>query len=52
VRAIIRKLGEARLQLDIKKSEFCVKKTKYLGFIIEAEKGIAIDLEKVRAIKE
>jgi hypothetical protein len=52
VRAIIRKLGEAGLQLDIKKSEFCVKKTKYLGFIIKAERGIAIDLEKVLAIKE
>jgi hypothetical protein len=52
VRAIIRKLGEGRLQLDIKKSKFCVKKTKYLGFIIEAEKGIAIDVEKVRAIKK
>jgi hypothetical protein len=29
-----------------------VKKTKYLGFIVKAEKGIAIDLEKVRKIKE
>jgi hypothetical protein len=52
VRAIIRKLGEAGLQLDIKKSEFCVKKTKYLGFMIEAERGIAMDPEKVLAIKE
>jgi hypothetical protein len=52
VRAIIRKLSEAGLQLDIKKSEFCVKKTKYLGFIIEAERGIAMNLEKVLAIKE
>ena len=52
VRTIIEKLGRAGLQLDIKKSEFCVKRTKYLGFIIEAEKGIAMDPEKVRAIRE
>jgi hypothetical protein len=26
--------------------------TKYLGFIIDAEKGIRIDPEKVKAIKE
>jgi endonuclease III-like uncharacterized protein len=52
MRVIICKLSEAGLQLDIKKSEFYVKKTKYLSFIIKAERGIAINLEKVLTIKE
>ena len=38
--------------MDIKKCEFEVKSTKYLGFIIDAGKGISIDLDKVKAIKE
>jgi hypothetical protein len=36
VKGIVRKLGAAGLYLDVNKSEFSVKKTKYLGFIIEA----------------
>jgi hypothetical protein len=36
--------------LDVNKSEFSTKITKYLGFIIKARKGISIDLEKVEAI--
>jgi hypothetical protein len=31
---------------------FGVKSTKYLGFMIEAGKGLKIDPEKVKAIKE
>ena len=50
VQTIILKLREASLYLDIKKSKFGVTKTKYLGFIIKARKGISIDLEKVEAI--
>jgi len=49
---VIKKLRVARLLLDITKSNFSVKKVKYLSFIIKAEKGISIDLEKVKAIKE
>ena len=49
---MLRKLQAARLQLDIKKCEFETKKTKYLGFVIEAGKGIQIDPAKVAAIKE
>jgi len=52
VRTVVEKLGAASLQLDIRKSEFGVKKTKYLGFIIKARKGISIDLEKVRVIRD
>lgn len=52
IRKVILRLRKAGLQLDIDKCEFEVKTTKYLGFIIEAEKGINIDLAKVSAILE
>lgn len=39
------------LQVDIKKSEFHVTRTKYLGFIISTD-GIEVDSEKVEVIKE
>ena len=51
VKEIVQKLGAAGLHLDVEKSEFSVKRTKYLGFIIEAGKGIRMDPEKVAAIK-
>lgn len=51
VKTIIRKLGAAGLHLDVDKSEFSVKKTKYLGFIIEAGVGVSMDPAKVEAIK-
>ena len=47
---VLRRLQDARLQFDIDKYEFEVQSTKYLGFIIEARKGIRIDPEKVKAI--
>jgi hypothetical protein len=50
VKGIIRKLGAAGLHLDVDKSEFSVKKTKYLGYIIEAGQGLSMDPEKVSAI--
>jgi hypothetical protein len=40
------------LQLDIDKCEFEVQSTKYLGFIVEAGKGIRMDPEKVKAIMD
>ena len=49
---VLRKLQAAGLQVDIDKCEFSVKRTKYLGFIIDADQGIAMDQEKVRAILE
>ncbi|KAF2684144.1 hypothetical protein K458DRAFT_303653, partial [Lentithecium fluviatile CBS 122367] len=51
-RKIIKKLEATSLYLDIKKSKFKVKKTKYLGFIIEVEKEISIDPKKVKVILE
>ena len=50
VQQVLQKLGKAGLQLDINKYNFEVKLTKYLGFIINVEKGIQIDPEKVQAI--
>lgn len=52
VKQVLSKLSDAGLQIDIDKCEFHCKKTKYLGFIIEAEKGIRMDPEKLKAIKE
>ena len=49
VRRVIERLQKAGLQADIKKSEFSVKRTKYLGFIIST-KGIEVDLEKTFVI--
>ena len=49
VNEIIRRLGDAGLQIDISRSGFFTKKTKYLGLIISTE-GISMDLNKVRTI--
>jgi hypothetical protein len=49
---VLKAMEKAGLPLDIKKYEFDVKSTKYLGFIIEAGKGLSMDPEKVKAIKE
>ena len=50
VNKVLDALREAGLQLDIKKCEFEVKSTKYLGFIINIEKGLLIDPQKIEAI--
>lgn len=42
-------LHEAGLQADIKKSEFSITRTKYLGFYVSTD-GIAVDLEKTETI--
>ena len=41
---------DAGLQIDINKCEFEVQSTKYLGFIVEAGKGVRMDPAKVEAI--
>ena len=51
VRKVIKRLQKAGLQADIKKSEFSVKRTKYLGFIISTD-GIETDPEKTSAIDQ
>jgi len=50
VRRVLDRLREAGLQADIKKSEFKVTRTKYLGFIISTD-GVEVDPAKVEVIK-
>ena len=50
VKKVLQRLREAGLQVDIKKSEFSIKQTKYLGFIISIN-SIAVDLDKIKVIK-
>jgi predicted aspartyl protease len=52
VRKVLQRMIDAGLQLDIDKCEFEVKSTKYLGFIIEAGKGLRMDPEKIKAISD
>jgi hypothetical protein len=50
VRKVLLRLREAGLQADIKKSEFNVYRTKYLGFYISTD-GIEVDPEKTATIR-
>ena len=52
VKQVLSRLSDCGLQLDIKKCEFETKLTKYLGYIIEIGKGIRMDPEKTKAIRE
>jgi hypothetical protein len=52
VKKVLQRLQEAGLKIDIDKCEFSTKSTKYLGYIIEAEKGIRMDPKKIKAIEE
>ena len=47
---VLLRLRKAGLQADIKKCEFNVTRTKYLGFVISTD-GIEVDPEKVEAIR-
>lgn len=49
VRLILERLREANLQVDIKKCEFGVTHTKYLGFIIGTD-GVSVDPAKIEAV--
>jgi hypothetical protein len=49
VTQVLEKLRSAGLQADIKKSEFFVTRTKFLGYIISTN-GVAVDPDKVLAI--
>ena len=51
VRKVLERLRKAGLQADIKKSEFSVRRTKYLGFIISTN-GIETDPEKTTVINQ
>jgi Reverse transcriptase (RNA-dependent DNA polymerase)/RNase H-like domain found in reverse transcriptase len=52
VRGVISRLRDAGLRLDNDKCEFEQKRVKYLGYIVDCEKGISVDPEKVAAIRE
>lgn len=49
VQKVLTRLHQANLQVDIKKCEFHIKKTKFLGLMISTE-GLEMDPEKVAAI--
>ena len=49
VQKVIKRLMDTGLYADIKKSEFFMTKTKYLGFIISTD-GVAVDPEKIVVI--
>jgi hypothetical protein len=50
VRKVLLRLRKAGLQADIKKCEFNVTRTKYLGFVVSTD-GIEVDPEKVEVIR-
>ena len=50
VHKVLQRLQDASLQTDIKKCEFSVKRTKYLGFIISTD-GIKVNSKKISAVK-
>jgi transposase InsO family protein len=52
VSEVLSRLQRAGLPVDIDKCEFGVQEVKYLGFVIQAGKGVHVDPEKVRAISE
>ena len=49
---VLQRLKNTKLQLDINKCEFEIEFTKYLEFIIEADKSIHINPTKIKAIVE
>ncbi|KAI0992954.1 hypothetical protein K3495_g15231 [Podosphaera aphanis] len=51
VKRVLARLGEAGLQIDIKKCEFHVQSVKFLGLIITTD-GIKMDPVKLKAIEE
>jgi hypothetical protein len=51
VEMVLERLQTAGLQVDIKKSEFHVTCTKYLGYVL-TNKGIEVDPDKVSALHD
>ena len=52
VNEVLDRIAAEGLRLDIKKSAFGTKEVMYLGYILRAGDGIAMDPKKVRAILE
>jgi hypothetical protein len=51
VKLVLSKLSETGFQLDVDKCEFEQKRIKYLGYVVDVDKGISVDQEKVEAIR-
>lgn len=51
VKEVFRRLEEAGLFLDIEKCQFGVSKVDFLGFILEAGKGISLSPKKIEAVR-
>jgi hypothetical protein len=50
VKKVLNRLREAGLQLDVKKCEFHVTKTKFLGYIVSTD-GIEVDPAKIAVVR-
>ena len=50
VRKVLKRLCNTSLQINLKKCEFHVTRTKYLGFIISTN-GIKVDPDKISVVK-
>ena len=50
IKQVLKRLQEEQILVAIKKCEFFIRKTNFIGFIIKLGK-ISIDLKKVKAIK-
>ena len=50
VKKVLERLRNAGLQIDLKKCEFHVTRTKYLGFIISTD-GIEVDPDKISVVR-
>jgi hypothetical protein len=51
VQNVLQRFIDAKLQANIQKSEFKTHEVKYFGYIINSKKGILMNSEKIRAIK-
>ncbi|KAF2107234.1 hypothetical protein BDV96DRAFT_506431, partial [Lophiotrema nucula] len=52
INRVLNTIKVVSLLLDISKYKFNITSIKYLGFIIKVEKGLYINLKKVKAIKK
>src|SRR6266536_4247884 len=50
VKKVLQRLRDASLQADVKKCDFSVTRTKYLGFIITTQ-GVEVDPDKVAVVQ-
>ena len=51
VRTVLRKLEDTGLQVDIRKCEFEVSKTTFLGFVV-SDQGVQVDPAKTAIIRD